>query len=93
MAVIGKGTPSYTFTRTPGLVRWFREPQDVIESLDTDLESTVALVASGGTTFLSPILGRLAGSSASTGRCARTWRSSPASSRSPASSARTSPRT
>jgi phosphohistidine swiveling domain-containing protein len=61
MSVIGKGTPSYTFTRTTGLVRWFREPADVISSLDSDLESTVALVASGGTTFLSPILGRLAG--------------------------------
>ncbi|MCE3551424.1 hypothetical protein LWC33_08155 [Pseudonocardia sp. RS11V-5] len=61
MSLIGKGTPSYTFTRTTGLVRWFREPQDVIDSLDSDLESTVALVASGGTTFLSPILGRLAG--------------------------------
>ncbi|GAA1864496.1 hypothetical protein GCM10009836_51060 [Pseudonocardia ailaonensis] len=61
MAVIGKGTPSYTFTRTTGRVRWFREPQDVIESLDTDLEATIALVASGGTTFLSPILGRLGG--------------------------------
>jgi phosphohistidine swiveling domain-containing protein len=61
VAVIGKGTPSYTFTRTSGLVRHFRDPQDVIDSLDSDLESTVALVASGGTTFLSPILGRLAG--------------------------------
>ncbi|MGD9991578.1 PEP-utilizing enzyme [Pseudonocardia sp.] len=61
MTTIGKGTPSYTFTRTTGLVRWFREPQDVIESLETDLESTIALVASGGTTFLSPILGRLGG--------------------------------
>ncbi|MFR9807032.1 PEP-utilizing enzyme [Pseudonocardia sp. RS010] len=61
MTVIGKGTPSYTFTRTTGRVRNFRSPQDVIESLDSDLESTIALVASGGTTFLSPILGRLGG--------------------------------
>ena len=61
MTVIGKGTPSYTFPRTTGTVRWFRSPSDVIDSLDSDLESTVALVESGGTTFLSPILGRLGG--------------------------------
>ncbi|WP_307828665.1 PEP-utilizing enzyme [Antrihabitans sp. YC2-6] len=44
-----------------GTVRRFRSPVDVIESIDSDLESTIALVASGGTTFLSPILGRLGG--------------------------------
>ncbi|WP_181779253.1 PEP-utilizing enzyme [Pseudonocardia pini] len=61
MGTIGKGVPSYAFARTTGTVKHFRSPTDVIESLDSDLESTVALVASGGTTFLSPILGRLAG--------------------------------
>ena len=61
MTVVGKGTPSYTFERVSGAVRHFRSPTDVIDSLDSDLESTIALVASGGTTFLSPILGRLGG--------------------------------
>ncbi|SHL42840.1 PEP-utilising enzyme, mobile domain [Pseudonocardia thermophila] len=61
MTVIGKGTPSFTFPRTTGTVRWFRSPSDVIESIDSDLESTIAFVESGGTTFLSPILGRLGG--------------------------------
>jgi phosphohistidine swiveling domain-containing protein len=61
MTVIGKGTPSYTFAPVTGTVRQFRSPQDVIASIDSDLESTIALVESGGTTFLSPILGRLGG--------------------------------
>jgi phosphohistidine swiveling domain-containing protein len=61
MSVVGKGVPSYTFGRVTGTVRHFRSPTDVIESIDTDLESTIALVSSGGTTFLSPILGRLGG--------------------------------
>jgi phosphohistidine swiveling domain-containing protein len=61
MTVLGKGTPSFTFTPVTGTVRHFRSPSDVIESIDSDLESTIALVSSGGTTFLSPILGRLGG--------------------------------
>ncbi len=61
MTDIGKGTPSYTFAPATGAVKYFRSPADVIDSLDSDLESTIAVVASGGTTFLSPILGRLAG--------------------------------
>ncbi|NGP08086.1 hypothetical protein G6038_21925 [Rhodococcus sp. 14C212] len=61
MTVIGKGTPSYNFEPATGTIRRFRSPADVIESIDSDLESTIALVASGGTTFLSPILGRLGG--------------------------------
>ncbi|TCK25886.1 PEP-utilizing enzyme [Pseudonocardia endophytica] len=61
MSELGKGTPSYTFAPTTGTVTHFRSPEDVIDSLDSDLEATIAVVASGGTTFLSPILGRLAG--------------------------------
>lgn len=61
MTIIGKGTPSFTFAPVSGTVRHFRTPSDVIESIDSDLESTIALVESGGTTFLSPILGRLGG--------------------------------
>ena len=61
MSILGKGNPSYAFAPVTGTVRHFRSPDDVIASLDSDLESTIALVASGGTTFLSPILGRLGG--------------------------------
>lgn len=61
MPEIGTGVPSYQFPSVTGRVKWFRSPVDVIESLDSDLESTIALVESGGTTFLSPILGRLGG--------------------------------
>jgi phosphohistidine swiveling domain-containing protein len=61
MTVIGKGTPSFTFAPVSGTVRHFRSPTDVIDSIEQDLESTIAVVASGGTTFLSPILGRLGG--------------------------------
>jgi len=61
VALIGSGTPAYRFPSVTGRARWFRSPSDVIESIDSDLESTIALVESGGTTFLSPILGRLGG--------------------------------
>ncbi|WP_369253132.1 PEP-utilizing enzyme [Geodermatophilus amargosae] len=61
MSQIGKGVPSYAFAPITGRARWFRSPSDVIEAIDSDLESTIALVESGGTTFLSPILGRLGG--------------------------------
>ena len=42
---LGKGTPSYTFAPATGAVKHFRSPEDVIDSLDSDLESTVAVVA------------------------------------------------
>lgn len=58
---IASGVPSYRFEPTVGRIRTFASPQDVITSLDEDVESMIALVQSGGTTFLSPILGRLAG--------------------------------
>ncbi|HEY3716522.1 MAG TPA: PEP-utilizing enzyme [Jatrophihabitantaceae bacterium] len=58
---LGTGTPSYQFVATKGRLQRFRSPQDVIASINDDLESTIALVQSGGTTFLSPILGRLGG--------------------------------
>ncbi|MEJ2890568.1 PEP-utilizing enzyme [Actinomycetospora aeridis] len=61
MTPTGTGTPSFDFGRTTGVVRRFDSPEDVISSIDDDLESTVAVVRSGGTTFLSPILGRLGG--------------------------------
>jgi phosphohistidine swiveling domain-containing protein len=58
---IGTGIPSYRFSPVTGRARWFRSPADVIAAIDSDLESTIAVVESGGTTFLSPILGRLGG--------------------------------
>jgi phosphohistidine swiveling domain-containing protein len=58
---IGRGTAVASWPDTTGTVRVFREPSDVIEALDTDLEQTIAFVESGGTTFLGPILGRLGG--------------------------------
>ena len=61
MTVIGTGVPSFTFGHVAGTVRHFRAPADVIAALDTDLESTIAVVESGGTTFLSPLLSRLGG--------------------------------
>jgi len=61
LTIIGTGTPSFTFAPVSGTVRHFGSPADVIQSIDSDLESTIALVSSGGTTFLGPILGRLGG--------------------------------
>ncbi len=58
---IGRGLASYPFAPVTGTIRRFETPQDVIASIEDDLESMVALVRSGGTTFLSPILGRLGG--------------------------------
>ncbi len=58
---IGIGDLVFETEAVEGTARWFREPQDVIDSIDTDLESTIAIVEFGGTTFLGPILGRLAG--------------------------------
>ncbi len=60
-SLVGRGTASYPFQPVTGRIRRFETPQDVIASIDEDLESMVALVRSGGTTFLSPILGRLGG--------------------------------
>lgn len=59
--ILGSGTPSYRFNRTDGVIRRFTDPSDVLASFGDDLSQTIALVASGGTTFLSPILGRLGG--------------------------------
>jgi signal transduction protein with GAF and PtsI domain len=59
--VIGFGSPVFATEPVDGTARWFREPQDVISSIDSDLESTIAVVEFGGTTFLGPVLGRLAG--------------------------------
>src|ERR1700710_1030793 len=61
MAIVGTGTPSYAFAPVTGTIRYFKSPADVIASINEDLESTIALVDSGGTTFLGPILGRLGG--------------------------------
>ncbi|HEX4109955.1 MAG TPA: PEP-utilizing enzyme [Solirubrobacteraceae bacterium] len=61
MSEVGRGTAVASWPATTGTVRVFREPQDVIAALDTDLEETIAFVDSGGTTFLGPILGRLGG--------------------------------
>lgn len=59
--VIGRGDLVFETDPVEGTARWFREPQDVIDSIDSDLESTIAVVELGGTTFLGPVLGRLAG--------------------------------
>jgi signal transduction protein with GAF and PtsI domain len=58
---IGKGDLVFETDPVEGTARWFRQPQDVIDSIDSDLESTIAVVEFGGTTFLGPVLGRLAG--------------------------------
>lgn len=58
---VGAGIPSYRFPPVQGVIRRFTAPGDVIASFDDDLSTTIALVSSGGTTFLSPILGRLGG--------------------------------
>jgi phosphohistidine swiveling domain-containing protein len=60
-STVGEGAPSFVFPETTGRIKRFVSPQDVIAAMDDDLGSTIALVASGGTTFLSPILGLLGG--------------------------------
>lgn len=61
LSVVGSGVPSFRFPDATGIARHFRTPGDVLASINDDLESVIAVVASGGTTFLSPILGRLGG--------------------------------
>lgn len=56
-----EGISSYDFGSRFGRIRAFHNPQDVIDVFGDDLDDVVALVESGGTTFLSPILGRLGG--------------------------------
>lgn len=58
---IGSGTAAYDFGSASGVARRFSQPEDVIAAFGSDLEHTFAIVDGGGTTFLSPILGRLAG--------------------------------
>lgn len=55
------GLSSYDFGATRGRIRAFHTPQDVIDVFGDELDEVIALVESGGTTFLSPILGRLGG--------------------------------
>jgi phosphohistidine swiveling domain-containing protein len=59
--VIGKGDIAYGKGTVKGVIRRFTTPDDVLDVIDADLDDTIALVESGGTTFLSPILGRLGG--------------------------------
>lgn len=59
--VIARGTAVPGWQEAGGRLQRFSKPKDVLEAVEADPESTVALVASGGTTFLSPIIGRLAG--------------------------------
>jgi phosphohistidine swiveling domain-containing protein len=61
MSVVGTGTAAYAFAPVTGKIKYFKSPADVIASIEEDLGSTIALVDSGGTTFLGPILGRLGG--------------------------------
>ncbi|GAC67383.1 PEP-utilizing enzyme [Gordonia soli] len=55
------GISSFDFGTKVGRIKNFSAPDDVIAVFEDDLEEVVALVESGGTTFLSPILGRLGG--------------------------------
>lgn len=60
-AFVGKGITAYGKGTVNGVIRKFTTPDDVLDVIDADLDETIALVESGGTTFLSPILGRLGG--------------------------------
>lgn len=55
------GTSSFDFGSKTGRIKTFGDPDDVITVFGDDLDDVIALVESGGTTFLSPILGRLGG--------------------------------
>jgi phosphohistidine swiveling domain-containing protein len=59
--IIGKGEAAFGQGRIRGAVRRFTTPDDVLDVIGDDLTETIALVESGGTTFLAPILGRLGG--------------------------------
>lgn len=59
--VIARGTAVPGWQEAEGRLQRFSKPKDVLDAVEADPESTIALVASGGTTFLSPIIGRLAG--------------------------------
>ena len=61
MSVIGQGEIAYGKGRPTGVIKKFTTPDDVLDVIDADLDDTIALVESGGTTFLGPILGRLGG--------------------------------
>ncbi len=61
MSVIGQGEIAYGNGRATGVIKKFTTPDDVLDVIDADLDDTIALVESGGTTFLGPILGRLGG--------------------------------
>ena len=56
-----EGISSFDFGSATGRLQTFSDPSDVIEVFGDDLSEVIALVESGGTTFLSPILGRLGG--------------------------------
>jgi phosphohistidine swiveling domain-containing protein len=60
-SIIGKGLTAYGKGTVRGVVKKFTTPEDVLDVIDADLDETIALVESGGTTFLGPILGRLGG--------------------------------
>lgn len=59
--VIGQGDIAYGKAPVNGVIKKFTTPDDVLDVIDADLDDTIALVESGGTTFLGPILGRLGG--------------------------------
>jgi phosphohistidine swiveling domain-containing protein len=59
--VVGQGEIAYGKGTVKGVIRRFTTPDDVLDVIDADLDDTIGLVDSGGTTFLSPILGRLGG--------------------------------
>lgn len=61
MNVIGQGDIAYGKESVSGVVKKFNTPDHVLDVIDADLDDTIALVESGGTTFLGPILGRLGG--------------------------------
>ena len=59
--IIGKGEAAFGKGNISGVVRRFTTPDDVLDVIADDLTDTIAVVESGGTTFLAPILGRLGG--------------------------------
>ena len=59
--IVGKGVAAFGRGKVTGVVRNFTTPDDVLDVIGEDLTETIALVQSGGTTFLAPILGLLGG--------------------------------